>query len=212
MSNALWNVWIGTIFDSKLMLPSFIYSRTMQIVKVQIHSKKVHPFLSDTAIPYWKDLQPYIHTAFFLWFLLGFYSNCTLSLRSSMTTPYERAAPTSNPCSPPHTHTHTTCFIISIALTIRHIVFLYIFFLFIRMTVPQGWAETYLFFHCWNSTTLKNICHIALRLDDWMISIVTSLLKYMSNGRQTQQKNINFLRSWVYDHVEFFKLQDDWLL
>ena len=108
-----------------------------------------------------------------------------------------------------HTHTHKTCFIISIALTIRHIVFLYvIFFLFIRMTVPQGWAETYLFFHCWNSTTLKNICHIPLRLDDWMMPIVTSILKCMSNGRQTQQKNINFLRSWVYDHVEFFKLQD----
>lgn len=111
------------------------------------------------------------------------------------------------PIPPPHTH--TTCFIISIALTIRYIVFLYvIFFLFTRMTVPQGWAETCLFFHCWNSTTLKNICHIALRLDDWMISMVTSILKCVSNSRQTQQKNINFLRSCVYDHVEFFKLQD----
>lgn len=194
------------------MLPSFIYSRTMQMVKVQPF-KKVHPFLSDTAIPYWKDLQPYSH-CFLPLISLSFYSNCTLSLRSSMTTPYERAAPTSNPCSPPHTHTHTTCFIISIALTIRHIVFLYvIFFSFIRMTVPQGWAETYLFFHCWNSTTLKNICHIALRLDDWMDIYSDKLTQvYMSNGRQTQQKNINFLRSWVYDHVEFFKLQDDWLL
>ena len=43
-----------------------------------------------------------------------------------------------------------------------------------------------------------------------MISIVTSILKCMSNGRQTQQKNINILRSCVYDHVEFFKLQDDY--